>query len=141
MTASPLAFLCTDDEPREMPILHPRTGATIRCKDGKPAYILVHGVQSSVGDAVTRGAFERAKKEGKRRGSDGPSYEEARELQRENTAQLIAGWRLVHPQTGEVQDYPYTPRAALELMASPNIEWLRKQIDDFASDPGNFMPG
>lgn len=126
------------DLPRPMPIMHPATGKPIVSTDGKPALVMVWALNSTVGEQLTREEFDRARALG-RLAASSASFDAVREAQRKATAGLIAGWRLVNPVTGEVQDYHYSPARARELMNSPRTDWLRRQIDAFASNDGNFL--
>lgn len=140
-----LSFLATDDKARMMPIVDPRTGTVIRSKptdahpQGEPAYLLICCSNSSAGDAVARDAFDRARAERKRANSEGLSYDDLKEMRAGNIAALIRGWRMVNPATREVVDFPFSPEAANELMASPNTQWLRSQAEKFSNDDSNFM--
>lgn len=142
-----LDILSVDDKPRLMPIVDPATGTVIRSRptaeypQGEPAYLMILSANSSAGDAVSRDAFDRARGERKKANSDGLSYDDLMEMRSGNIAALIRGWRIVHPATKEVMDFPYTPENAEALMSSPNREWLRKQAEAFAKDDANFMKG
>lgn len=50
------------------------------------------------------------------------------------TASLIKGWG---PE--ESFEKPYSPEAALELMSDYDYKWIKAQVDEAASERGNFF--
>lgn len=133
---SALDALSVSDEPGKMIIIHPKTQSPIYDKDGNPAYVLVYSDSSQKGLEIQRSAYERSRKRGFR--AQGlPDFDDARDMLVGNSAARTAGWYLVDPATEEAIDEPWSLKRAREVFAS--LDWLRRQVDEYAADEGNFI--
>jgi hypothetical protein len=102
--------------------------------NGEPAWIDLLPADSPQGQAANRAAIDRrlSSRRGKMKAED---------LDRDGTDMLAAltkGWRLV-ALDGSPLDVPCTTANAAELYAMPEMGWLRRQVDEFVSDAGNFL--
>lgn len=136
-----LDSLNVSNDTYRMEIIHPGTGVAIKDKNGKAAYIDVYSMSSSVADKHRRSSYDEARKRRAARAkANDPSYDEAVEKQAMFLAGLTAGWYLVNPATQEAIDLEFNEDNAIDLYASTNREWIRRQVDTAVQEDGNFLP-
>ena len=123
------------DRPARMTILHPVTGQPIRRIDtGEPAWIDVLSADSKAARDHERAAQNRRLQSRARRIT-------ADEIEAEGVELLVAltkGWSLA-TLDGEAHDVPFSPEAAREFYGAPELAFVRRQVNDFAADLGNFQ--
>lgn len=127
------------DRPARMTILHPATGQPLCVLDeaGKPtddvAWIDVLSADSAAAREYERAAQNKRLQSRARRIT-------AEQLEADGVgllAALTVGWRLVGLQ-GQPIDVPCTRENAAELYASPELGFIKRQVNDFAADLGNY---
>jgi hypothetical protein len=59
--------------------------------------------------------------------------------QAEKTATEMAGLAVVGWDNDEMMGGPYTPEYAKSLMAKPELEFIRRQVNEFVSEQSNFF--
>jgi hypothetical protein len=127
------------DRPARMTILHPVTGQAIRLLDaaGHPndqaAWIDVLSADSKVARDLEREAQNRRLRGRLRRVTAEDIEAEGVEL----LTALTKGWCLA-ALDGTPIDVPCTPENARELYSTPDLAFLRRQVNEFAADLGNF---
>jgi hypothetical protein len=122
------------DQPTRMTILHPVTGQPIRRSDtGEPAWIDVLSADSKAARDHEREMQNRRLRSRARRIT-------AEELEAEGIELLVSltkAWSLA-TLDGDPLDVPCTPENARELYASPELAFIRRQVNEAAADAGNF---
>jgi acyl-CoA reductase-like NAD-dependent aldehyde dehydrogenase len=122
------------DRPARMTILHPVTGQPIRRTDsGEAAWIDILSADSKAARDHEREMQNRRLRSRARRVT-------AEEIEAEGIELLVAltkGWSLATLE-GEPLDVPFTAEAARELYSSPDLAFIRRQVNEFAADLGNF---
>lgn len=121
------------DKPQKMVLVHPSTRQPLRDDKGD-AYIELHSSDSEVARKHNR-AIQRRRLAQRGRGRITPEELEAEAT--ELLAALTTGWHLV-TLDGQSLDVPFSIENARELYAAPSLAWIREQVDEFASDRGNF---
>lgn len=127
------------DRPARMTILHPTTGQPIYVlgANGKPtaefAWIDVYSTDSDIFRAHERAASNRRMRSRARR----LTAEDIEAETVETYVVLTAGWRLVGL-NGVPSDVPFTPENARELYGANELAFIRRQVDAFSADLGNF---
>lgn len=122
------------EKPSRMVIVHPATRQPLRDGDGSEAYIDLFSGDSEQARRHQR-AVQRRRLAVRGRGKITPEELEAEGV--ELLAAITAGWRLV-ALDGSALDVEFSVTNARELYAEPAMQWLRDQVDEFASDRGNF---
>jgi hypothetical protein len=123
------------DHPARMTILHPVTGQPIRRTDsGEVAWIDVLSADSKVARDHERAAQNRRIQSRARRITADDIEAEGVEL----LVSLTRGWSLATLE-GDPLDVPCTPDNAREFYCSPELAFIRRQVNDFAADLGNFQ--
>ncbi len=122
------------EKPSRMIIVHPVTRQPLRDADGAEAYIDLFSGDSEQARRHQR-AVQRRRLAARGRGKITPEELEAEGV--ELLAAITAGWRLV-ALDGDTLDVEFSVTNARELYAEPAMQWLRDQVDEFASDRGNF---
>ncbi len=118
-------------------IINPKTGDVMRCKEGKPAFVDIHPIESEAADKWRRLAFERANRSGRGAGKKA-SYDESQASNVELLVSISSGWRIVDFD-GNVIDEDYTPAKARELYGNTRMGWLTRQVSEGASEEANFI--
>ena len=136
---SSLKALQLSDAPFKMKITNPKTGAVMKDKDGKEAFILVKSISSVEATDFKRQLYEEARKNRKRNKDNGVSYDEVIQRSSEMLADLTEGWYLVDFQ-GVPIDEPFSRETAITVYANPQMDWLKRQVDEAINDDANFMP-
>jgi hypothetical protein len=124
------------EETRRLVLLNPTTGQPLRNKaTGEDAWIDLLPTDSEVSRkherAVLTRLIQRQVKKLK-----------AEELEAETTdllAKLTKAWSLVTI-SGAPLDVPCTEENARELYSMASLAWLRRQVNDFTADLGNWTP-
>jgi hypothetical protein len=125
------------DQPSKMLILHPVTRQPLRNKDtGEESWIEVLSMGSKVGREHDRSVTDKQLKMRNRR----LTADEFEGDMTEKLARLTKGWSLVTLE-GDPIDVPFSVANARELYAMAELVWLREQVNDWASDLGNFQTG
>jgi hypothetical protein len=122
------------EAPARMTILHPATGQPLRnAQTGEPAWIDLLSADSPAARAHQREAQNRRLKARARSVT-------AEMLEADGTdllAALTKGWQLVTLDGAPIVE-PCTPENARELYAAPELAFIRRQVDEFVADLGNF---
>lgn len=123
------------DKPARMTVLHPVTGQPIRRADtGEAAWIDVLSADSQAARAHEREAQNRRLRSRARRLA-------AEDLETEGLELLVAltkGWSLA-TLDGAPIDVPFNAENARELYSAPELAFIRRQVNDFAADAGNYQ--
>jgi hypothetical protein len=122
------------DRAARMTILHPVTGQPIRRTDnGEVAWIDILSADSKAARDHEREMQNRRLRSRARRIT-------AEELEAEGIELLVAltqGWSLA-TLDGDPMEVPCTAENARELFSTPDLSFIRRQVNDFAADLGNF---
>lgn len=127
------------DAPARMTIVHPVTGQPLRLLglDGEPtgeaAWIDLISADSAAARQHQREAQNRRLRARARSITAETIEADGTDL----LAVLTRGWALA-TLDGTPIDVPCTPENARELYATPELAWLRRQVDEFVADLGNF---
>lgn len=123
------------DKPARVTLLHPVTGQPIRRTDtGEPAWIDILSADSKAARDHEREMQNRRLRSRARRIS-------AEEIEAEGVELLVAltkGWSLA-ALDGEPLDVPFSPDNARELYSTPELAFIRRQVNEAAADAGNFQ--
>lgn len=141
------------EKPRRMTILHPKTNRPLMIKtvveapsvDGgeprkveEPAWIDVYSSDSEVARKHSREQIN-ARLSSKRRRNTLMSAEEIDANGNELLAVLTADWKLGTLDGEPITNFPCNRESAFELYSAPEMAWLKAQVDEFASEIGNFV--
>ena len=122
------------DAPARMTILHPTTGQPLRnAATGDAAWIDLLSADSAAARAHQREAQNRRLRARARSITAETLEADGTEL----LASLTKGWALV-TLDGRPLDVPCTPENARELYSAPDLGFIRRQVDEFVADLGNF---
>lgn len=122
------------EKPFRMVIVHPITRQPIRDKDGQDAYIDHYSADSDIARKHQRAVLKR------RLNMRGRAKLDPVEIEAEGVellAALTTGWHLVSLD-GEKIDVPFSQENARELYANSGVAYIKEQLDESASDRGNF---
>jgi len=122
------------DATARMTILHPATGQPLRnAATGEPAWIDLLSADSAVARATQRDAQNRRLRARARTITAESMEADGTDL----LAALTKGWSLV-TLDGAPIDVPCTPENARELYGTPDLAFIRRQVDEFVADLGNY---
>ena len=123
------------EKPARMIVVHPVSRQPLRSVDGKiEAFIDIFSADSEAARKHQRNVSRR-RLAMRGRGRVTPEEMEADSV--ELLAAVTAGWSLLSLD-GSPIDVSFSLEAARELYADPSVAWLRDQVDEFASERGNF---
>lgn len=125
------------DKPRELKLNHPLTGQPLIDKTGKPAMLLLYGMDSEAAQKHKREATTRVLR---RRNRNSVTAEELEAQNVEFLVSLTAGWYLVNP-AGEPVDFAFSAQNARQLYSTRLMSWIREQADEFVGDRATFLQG
>lgn len=123
------------DATGRMVIKHPTTGATLRDRDGKEAYIDLYSGDSEVAERQRRAITnDRLSMRNRNKITSERLESEGLEL----LVALTTGWNLV-ALDGSPIDLAFSPQEARNLYGDRRMRWLREQVDEFTADRANFV--
>lgn len=122
------------EKPSRMIVVHPVSRQPLRSADGVEAFIDLYSGDS---DPARRHQRAVSRRRLAVRGRAKVTPEEIETEGVELLAAITAGWNLVGLDGASI-DVPFSIENARELYADPAVAWLRDQVDEFASDRGNF---
>jgi acyl-CoA reductase-like NAD-dependent aldehyde dehydrogenase len=124
------------DAPARMTILHPTTGQPLRnAATGEAAWISLLSADSAAARQHQREAQNRRLRARARSITAETLEADGTEL----LAVLTRDWSLVTLEGAPI-DVPCTVENARELYGTPDLAFIRRQVDEFVADLGNF-PG
>jgi hypothetical protein len=133
------------DAPQRMTLVHPKTGKVLReivtddegkAVPGREAYIDLY---SSDSELVAKHQRAVTAKRLSRRNKANLTIEEIEESGIETLVVLTADWFLVTLEGEPIEDFPCTPENARAIYGAPSMAWIKRQVDEFAGEVGNFV--
>lgn len=125
------------DSPRRLFLQHPVTGQSLRnAETGEEAWIDVLSSDSEVAHKHNRANINSRIK----RKAQKISAEELETEGVELLAKLTRGWALVDL-AGKPISVPFSEQNARALYSTPSLAWIKRQVDQFSADVGNWIPG
>jgi len=124
------------DATRRLVLQHPVTGQPLRHAETKEeAWIDLLPMDSEAARKHERAALNR-------RIARRANKVKAEELEAETTellAKLTRGWSLV-TLSGKPLSVPFSEANAVELYSEPELSWVKRQVNEFVADVGNWTP-
>lgn len=125
------------DSPSRLFLQHPGTGQPLRnAETGEEAWIDVLSSDSDVAQKHNRESMNRRIK----RRAQKITAEEMEAEGVELLAKLTRGWSLVDL-AGKPIAVPFSEVNARALYSKPSLSWIKRQVDQFSADVGNWTPG
>jgi len=128
------------NDARRMPILHPKTNNPLKSRtNGAEAYIDLISSDSDRARFQLRETLRRRMAAAQRVGRARVTPEEQEAEGVDLLVSMTTGWLLLTPD-GDPIDVPCTPENARLLYDDNRFFWIKRQVDEFTADAGNFMP-
>jgi hypothetical protein len=125
------------EKPFRLVLVHPVTRQPLRDVAGNEAYIEHFSGDSEIARKHQRSVTRRRLA---MRGRAKLTPEEIEAEAIELLAALSTGWNLLDLSGGKI-DVPFTQENARDLYGNAAVGWLREQLEESASDRGNFSQG
>ncbi len=129
-----LAQLTPVEDGVPMEVVHPETGQVLRDADGKALTITVLGEDSEVYQAHERQSTNRRLKQAQRGRRGGMTAEQIQAETLELVVACTVGWSGI---VYEGAALPFSATNARKLYTA--LPWLRRQVEQFMGDAGNFF--
>lgn len=115
-----------------------KTGATLRDKEGKAAFIELLNVDSEAAQKRRKLSRKRLFDQMQKKKKFNYTPEQQDEDDLAYLVGITKGWYLVDVNSGDSLDVPFTEDNARVLYSDPRFAWIKEQVQEFVADRANF---